>query len=79
VAAWGLTTSAVSSPQQNGGAIDFSAGSSSGDQFQTNPEGSGTRPEPRSMLERLNDEDDDAMTDSSGDDNLEITCKESRK
>lgn len=80
VAVWGLTPAAVSSQHHQDGAYACSAGNSNGHgDFEASPTGLAQQPEQRSMLERLNDGDDDDVSDStesSGEDNeLEITCK----
>lgn len=81
MAVWGLTPAAPSSRQQQDGAGAFSA-SSGGGESEANPTGLRQQRGERSMLEKLNDGEDDDVSDStqsSGEDNdLEITCKRGR-
>lgn len=79
VAVWGLTPAAASSQQhEDGTGVGSTGGSGRGD-LEANPTGLGQQQGQRSMLERLNDGDEDDASDStqsSGEDNdLEITCK----
>lgn len=79
VAVWGLTPAAVSSQQPQDGSDAGPVGSGGRGDVEANPTGLGLQRGQRSMLERLNDGDEDDASDStqsSGEDNdLEITCK----
>lgn len=79
VAVWGLTPAAVSSQQHQDGAGTGSFGSSGRGDVEASPTGAGQEGEQRSMLERLNNGEDDDASDSSQssneDNELEITCK----